>query len=137
VAAVIKQARPQAKVFGVQPEVIPAVKRSLERGELTEVPNATSVADGIVANKPGKITFPLIQKFVDDVLLVSEQEIVAAMAQLFAQDKLVVEPAGALTVAALRRYGNPAGAGRNIVAVLSGGNVEPKRFLKLVGSLLT
>lgn len=135
VAAVIKQARPQAKVYGVQPEVIPAVKRSLERGELTAVPNATSVADGIVANKPGKITFPLIQKYVDDVLLVREQEIVEAMAHLFVHEKLVVEPAGALTVAALRRYGNPARAGRNIVAILSGGNVEPKRFLELVGSV--
>jgi len=135
VAAVIKQARPQAKVYGVQPEVIPAVKRSLERGEPTEVPNATSVADGIVANKPGKITFPLIQKYVDDVLLVSEREIVEAMAESFVQEKLVVEPAGAVTVAALRRYGNPARARRNIVAILSGGNVEPKRFLELVGSV--
>ena len=69
------------------------------------------------------------------MLLVSEQKIVEAMAQLFAQDKLAVEPAGAVTVAALRRYGNPARAGRNIVAVLSGGNVEPKRFLELVGSV--
>lgn len=136
VAAVIKQARPKAKVYGVQPEVIPAMKRSLERGEVTEVRNATSVADGIVANKPGQITFPLIQKYVDDVLLVSEREIVEAMAQLFVQDKLVIEPAGALTVAALRRYGNPAPGGRNIVAVLSGGNVEPKRFLELVSPLL-
>jgi threonine dehydratase len=135
VAAVIKQRRPQAKVYGVQPEVIPAMKRSLERGEPTEVPNAESVADGIAANKPGKVTFPIIRKYVDDVLLVSEREIVEAMAHLFEQDKLVVEPAGAVAVAALRRYGNPAHAGRNIVAILSGGNVEPKRFQELVDSV--
>jgi len=135
VAAVIKQARPQTKVYGVQPEVIPAVKRSLERGEITEVPNAASVADGIAANRPGQITFPLIQKYVDDVLLVSECEIIEAMAHLFSEQKLVVEPAGALTVAALRRYGSLGRAGANVVAVLSGGNVEPGRFTELLQSV--
>ena len=71
----------------------------------------------------------------DDVLLVSEEGIVAAMAELFAQEKLVVEPAGALTVAALHRYGSLGQPNRKVVAILSGGNVEPQRFTELLQSV--
>jgi threonine dehydratase len=122
----------------VQPEVNPSMKVSRERGEPTTVPNAMTVADGLVANRPGKLTFALAQQYVDDVLLVSEEEIVEATVRLLGEEKLVVEPSGAASVAALVRYfgGKPAAAGRQpaqkVVTVLSGGNIELGRLADML-----
>jgi threonine dehydratase len=132
VAAVVKQLRPQVKVYGVQPERLPAMRVSRERGERTRVEVTPSVADGIVADIPGQLNFPLIEKYADDILLVSDEEIVRAMAHLFLQEKLIAEPSGALTVAALQRYWPARGTGQKVVAVLSGGNVEFERLVGLV-----
>jgi threonine dehydratase len=132
VAAVVKQLRPRVKVYGVQPENLPAMKVSLEKGTRTRVEVTPSVADGIVADLPGELNFPLIQKYVDDVFLVSEDEIVRAVAHLFLREKLVVEPAGALTVAALQRFWPGRAARQKIAAVISGGNVEFERLIGLV-----
>ena len=131
-AAVVKQLRHQVKVYGVQPENLPAMKVSLEKGERTRVEITPSMADGIVADVPGQLNFPLIQKYVDDVFLVSEEEIARAVAHLFLQEKLVVEPSGALTVAALQRYWPRGGGEKKIVAVLSGGNVQFERLVEIV-----
>jgi len=132
VSAVLKQSSWRGRIYGVQPEVNPSLKVSLERGEPTTVPNAATVADGLVANRPGKLTFALAQQYVDDVLLVSEEEIVEATVRLLEEEKLVVEPSGAASVAALVRYFAGKQPAQKVVAVLSGGNAELGRLTDMV-----
>ncbi|HXE74264.1 MAG TPA: threonine/serine dehydratase [Candidatus Xenobia bacterium] len=134
VAAVIKQQRPEALIYGVQPENMPAMKVSLQKGKPTYTQTSPSVADGLVAAQPGALTFKLAQQYVEDVLLVSEDEIRGAVAHLLDKEKLVIEPSGAVSVAALLRHLKGKLYGRNIVAVLTGGNVELGRLLEMARS---
>ncbi|MBI2955879.1 MAG: threonine/serine dehydratase [Acidobacteria bacterium] len=133
VAAVVKQVRPQARVYGVQPEFMPSMRVSLEKGEPTYAETKPSVADGLVAACPGRLTFALAKRYVEDVLLVSEEEIVQSVAHLLEHDKLVIEPSGAVGVAALLRHLRPRVRGQKVVVVLTGGNVEPARLVELLG----
>ncbi|MFQ5817591.1 MAG: threonine/serine dehydratase [Terriglobia bacterium] len=133
-SAVLKQSGAPARIYGVQPQVLPSMKVSLTQGKPTAVPNEPSVADGLVANRPGRLTFALAQQYVDDVLLVSEEEIVGATVRLLEEDKLVVEPAGAVGVAALLRHLAGKEKNQKIVIVLSGGNIEPGRLAEMVRS---
>ncbi len=132
VAAVVKQTRAEALIFGVQPENMPAMKVSLQKGKPTYTQTSPSVADGLVAACPGTLTVQLAQQYVEDVLLVSEEEIVRAVAHLLDKEKLVIEPSGAVSVAALRRHLRGKLFNRNIVAVLTGGNVELARLMEMV-----
>ncbi|MBI4466999.1 MAG: threonine/serine dehydratase [Acidobacteria bacterium] len=134
VAAVVKQLRPQVAVYGVQPENMRSMKVSLEKGAPTYAPTKPSVADGLVAACPGQLTFPLVRQYVEDVLLVSEEEIVRAVAHLLEPEKLVIEPSGAVGVAALLRHLRGKQPPRTIAVVLTGGNVEPGRLMDLVRS---
>lgn len=122
VAAVVKQCRPRVKVIGVQAEVSAAVYHSLKMGKMVTVPDAPSIADGIQGNIDLEtITFEPIRKYVDDVVLVSENAIRAAMNQLLLKEKLVVEGSGAVGYAAVME-GKVSGDG--IVALISGGNLD-------------
>ncbi|MGH9578413.1 MAG: pyridoxal-phosphate dependent enzyme, partial [Terriglobales bacterium] len=86
----------------------------------------------LVAACPGTLTFQLAQQYVEDVLLVSEEEIVRAVAHLLDKEKLAIEPSGAVGVAALLRHLRGKLFNRNIVAVLTGGNVELARLVEMV-----
>ncbi len=134
VAAVVKQRRAEARIFGVQPENMPAMKVSLQKGQPTYTQTSPSVADGLVAALPGKLTFQLVRQYVEDVLLVPDDEIVRAVAHLLDKEKLAIEPSGAISVAALLRHLRGKLTGRNIVAVLTGGNVELARLMEMVRS---
>lgn len=136
-AAVLKQSPAsggaggsRARIYGVQPEVKPSMKVSLARGEPTTVPEAVTIADGLVATRPGRLTFELAQKYAEDILLVSEEEIAEATVRLLEEEKMVVEPSGAIGVAAVERH--LAGKKQKIVCVLSGGNVELARLAEMV-----
>lgn len=132
VAAVAKQVRSQAKVYGVQPENLPSLRVSLEKGAPTYVETTPSVADGLVAACPGQLTFALAQQYVEGVLLVSESEIVQAVVHLLDREKLVIEPSGAVGVAALLRHLSGQSPRRKVVVVLTGGNVELGRLADMV-----
>ncbi len=134
VAAVVKQLRPGVRVYGVQPENVPSMQVSLAEGAATYVQTHPSVADGIVAACPGKLNFTLAQQYVEDVLLVSEEEIVRAVRHLLDQEKLLVEPAGAVGVAALLRHLGGRLSGQKAAIVLSGGNIELSRLTELICS---
>ena len=134
VSAVVRQLRPRARMYGVQPENMPSMRVSLEKGQPTYVQTSPSVADGLVAACPGQITFPLVRQYVEDVFLVSEQEIIAAVVHLFGQEKLVIEPSGAVSVAGLLRHLAGKVSGQKVVAVLTGGNVEPGRLADMVAT---
>jgi threonine dehydratase len=128
-----KALRPRIRVIGVEPEAGDDTKRSLERGERIRLPEVPStIADGLQLDMPGELTFEVNRKVVDEVALVSDEEIVNAMRFLFERLKVVVEPSGAVPVAALLG-GKLDASGLRIGAILSGGNVGAQRFTELLG----
>jgi threonine dehydratase len=121
VGAAMKQLRPEVRVIGVQTEASAAVYHSLRAGHMISVPDLPSIADGIAGNIDLQtITFPLIQKYVDDVVLVSETEIQAAMDHLLRREKLVAEGAAAAAMAAA--LFEKVRVDGSVVALITGGN---------------
>jgi threonine dehydratase len=124
VAIAVKSVKPEVEVVGVQVEACAPFPASLELGEPQAVRSARTIADGIAVKRPGVITLKLIDQWVDQILLVSEDEVAEAMVFLLERTKLVVEGAGAVGVAALLS-GKLSGAVRGTtVLILSGGNVD-------------
>lgn len=130
-ATVIKALHPGARVIGVEARASAVTKRSLEAGERIQIPVPRHLADGQMLTQPGEWTFTVMQALVDEVVLVSDDEILAAMAFLFDRLKLVTEPSGAIATAALLAgHVDPAGA--RVGVLVSGGNVGLARFLDLM-----
>jgi len=124
VAGVLKAVRPGVRVIGVQVESCAAYPASLERGEPVEVAGGPTIADGIAIKRPGGLVLPLVQAWVDELVVVAENDVAEAMVVLLERAKLVVEGAGAVGVAALLSGAIvPAARGATVV-VLSGGNVD-------------
>jgi threonine dehydratase len=124
VAIAIKSQRPEVKVIGVQVATCAPFPASLVAGEPVAVPSALTIADGIAVKRPGELTLALIQRWVDELVVVPEDDVAEAMVFLLERAKLVVEGAGAVGVAALLgRRVEVSGSG-STVAVLSGGNVD-------------
>ncbi|HLD99722.1 MAG TPA: threonine/serine dehydratase [Bdellovibrionota bacterium] len=130
IALALKTARPGCRVIGVQPEANPSMKRALESGEREEGAIAPSIADALIAVKPGALPFEIAQKYVDEIVLVTEAEIVEALRVLTQEQKLVVEPGAAVTVAAVLS-GKISTRHMATVCVLSGGNIQPENLLRL------
>jgi threonine dehydratase len=124
IAVAIKAERPDVRIVGVQAAACAPYPESLRRGEPVEADSALTIADGIAVKRPGGLTLALLGRLADDMVLVTEDEIAEAMALLMERCKLVVEGAGAVSVAALLE--GKAGMPREgvTVAVLSGGNVD-------------
>ncbi len=121
----------RARVVGVEPDAGDDTRRSLAAGERVEIEVPRTIADGLQATAPGRLTFGVNRERVDGIVTVSDEEIVEAMAFLFDRMKLVTEPSGAVGVAALL-----AGrvAGRRIGVIVSGGNVGIERFCELLAT---
>lgn len=128
VAAAVKELRPQARVIGVQPEGANATYLSRQRGEITRIDNLDTICDALIAAHPGRLPWPHIQKYVDDVVLVSDQEVKTAIAWLVERAKLVVEAGGSVCTAALLA-GKVRPQGKTIV-LLSGGNILPQTLAR-------
>jgi threonine dehydratase len=118
-----KQLRPGIRVIGVEPEKGNDAFLSLQAGKRIEVPPPDTIADGLRTPVPGALTFPILQKNVEQVVLVSDDEIRAAVKFLLTRLKILVEPSGAVGAAAALSGKLPAGLGR-VGIVLSGGNVD-------------
>ena len=131
-AITAKALRPGIRVVGVEPEEGDDTRRSLESGERVTVPVPRTIADGQAVSTPGDLTFPINQRLVDAVALVSDEEIVGAMRFAFERLKIVLEPSGATGLAALLngRLSPPA---RRIGVIASGGNIDTRRFTELIG----
>ncbi len=127
---------PRARVIGVQVDAAPGAKRSLDAGRRLAVHPSPTIAEGIAVAGPGDLTFPLLQRYLDDVVIVNDDEIAQAMVLLIERSKLVVEGAGAAGVAALmsRRIDV---AGKRVAVVLSGGNVDINMVARVVEHGLT
>jgi threonine dehydratase len=128
VAVAVKSLAPGTRVVGVEPEAVDDARRSLRSGTIESNPAGAeklTAADGLRVNQVGELTFAHIRELVDDIVTVSEDEIVDAMSKIARRARLVAEPSGAVTTAAWLHHRDEVGDGRAPVAVLSGGNVEP------------
>lgn len=132
IALAIKSQRPEVRVIGVEPEGSNVVKRSLESGRLEAAFNIHTVADGLAAPFAGKLSQAIIEHYVDDVVLVSDDEIVAALRLLLERAKVLVEPAGAAALAALLTGKAAARQGGTAVTLLSGGNIDREKLKSLL-----
>jgi len=132
VATALKLSRPSIRVIGVEPAGAPKMSASLAAGQPVTLDRTESIADGLLALRPGDLTFAHLQRYLDAVVQVGEDAIAAAVRWLFAAARLVAEPSGAVSVAAaLARMGEP---NAPCVAVISGGNVDPERYVRcLIG----
>jgi threo-3-hydroxy-L-aspartate ammonia-lyase len=128
---VIAAADHRTRLIGVETASGDKNRRSLQAGERVRIPVPRTIADGVTGEIPGELTFPLVRRHVHDVLVVDDQEITAAMALLFQEMKLVVEPSGALAVAAVLT-GKVHAPGERVGVVLSGGNIDPTRLYRLL-----
>ncbi len=121
-AIVIKSKKPNVKVIGIQSKAFPAMKASLDKGSIVDASHGSTIADGISVKHPGELTFEILDKYIDDVVTVNDNEIVKAMFLLMERAKLVVEPAGAVGLAYL--LSNGISKDKKVVTVLTGGNVD-------------
>jgi threonine dehydratase len=131
-ATAAKGIRPQTRVIGVEPEAGDDTLRSLRAGERVRIDVPRTIADGQQLPMPGELTFPIVQRLVDDVVTVSDDEIVEAMHLLFERLKVVVEPSGACALAALVAGRVPDIAGKKVAVTLTGGNIDVERFSSLL-----
>ena len=130
IAVALAGLRPSVRVYGVEPEGAAGMRRSLDAGEPVHLDAVDTVADGLGAPMAGDLTYPLVRRYVEDVVVVSDEEIVRAMELVLSRCKLLVEPAGAAGVAALLAGRIPRLDGP-VAAVLSGGNVDLDRLPEL------
>lgn len=126
-----KSKNPNIKVIGVQAEGANPIKRKGGKFEIRKIKEINTIADGIAIKHPGDLTLDLINKYVDDIVTVSDDEISAALLELLERSKFLVEPAGAVSLAAILNKKIDI-SNKNVVAVISGGNID----IKTLDSLL-
>ncbi len=135
VATAVKQIRPQAKVFGIEPELAGDTAESFRAGRIVSWPaemTSRTIADGLRTQSVGVRNFAHIQAFVDGIVTVTEAEIRAAMRAIVSATRLVAEPSGAVATAALLFHAEQLPSYRKAVAVVSGGNVDPAMLAEVL-----
>ncbi|MDF5981740.1 pyridoxal-phosphate dependent enzyme [Pseudomonas aeruginosa] len=131
-ALAIRALAPACRIYGVEPEAGNDGQRSLRSGAIVHIDTPQTLADGAQTQHLGNLTFPLIQRNVDDILTASDAELVDGMRFLAARMKLLVEPTGCLGLAAARQRKDEL-RGKRVGILLSGGNVDLARFCALLG----
>lgn len=131
VAFAIKTLRPDVKVYGVQSTGAPSMVASLKEGKLCHLNDVSTIADGIAVKEPGVNTFEMCNKYVDEVVTVSDDEVAAAILALLEQQKLVAEGAGAVAVAAAM-FGKLPIEGLKTVCLVSGGNIDVSTLSRVI-----
>lgn len=129
VSTLAKLLNPNVEVIGVEPTGAASMTASLKAGHVVTLPTATTIADGVAVKTPGDLVFPYVQQNVDRVLTLEDGELVEAFLDIMERHKMVVENSGLLTVAALRHLDCK---NKNIVSVLSGGNMDVITMASLV-----
>jgi threonine dehydratase len=129
IALYLKSRKPGIKVIGVEPSGADAMSRSLRAGSIVTLDRVSTIADGLAASAPGKLTFELAQRYVDEVIVVEETEMLRSIRLLFEWEHLLAEPAGAAALAALLYHHRPA-PNERVVVILSGGNVTDEVMVR-------
>ena len=128
VALAVRALRPGARIVGVEPEGAPGVRRALDAGHAVRLDSTQTVADGLAAPFAGERNLEIIKREVDDVVLISDDAILNGLRFLIARARIVAEPAGAAAVGALLCGAVKPRTGERVVAIVSGGNVDPERL---------
>ena len=129
-ALAIQQRNPKCQIIGVEPEKGNDVQRSLAAGAIIEIAVPETIADGQQTTSAGVHTFPIIQKYVDEIVTVTDEQIIEAMVFLFKYQNQVVEPSGASSLAAVLNDKTHS-KGKRVGVIISGGNISPERFFAL------
>jgi threonine dehydratase len=150
IACALKETNPRIQVFGVQPSRLPSLRAALTEGKPVTLPSAVTIADGIAVRRTGERTLPLIQKYVDDIVTVEEEEIANAVLLLLEREKILAEGAGAAALAALinrkipllqeactevspnRNSPEPKTRGKKIAVIVSGGNIDVTLLARII-----
>src|SRR5271167_1414532 len=131
IACALKETNPRIQVFGVQPSRLPSVRAALTEGKPVTLPSAVTIADGIAVRRAGERTLPLIQKYVDDVVTVEEEEIANAVLLLLEREKTLAEGAGAAALAALVNRKVQL-TGKKIAVLVCGGNIDVTLLARII-----
>jgi threonine dehydratase len=132
IAAAVKLQHPSVRVVGVEPDGADAMRQSLEQGAPAHLDKIATIADGLAAPFAGEHTFRHVQRFVDEMVQVTDREIVDALGVLIQRCKLAAEPSGAASLAALTSGRVTPAAGSTVVCVISGGNIGPDVLKQLL-----
>ena len=129
IAAFVKYLRPNTKIIGVEPEDAASMYTSLQRGRRTRLKHVGIFADGVAVAQPGRETFRMVRKYVDEIMLVNTDEICAAIKDIFGDTRTLAEPAGAIGVAGMKNYIEREGiTGENLATVICGANINFDRL---------
>ena len=131
IAYTAKQIRPSVKVYGVQVAGAPSMYNSVKDGEIECLPSVSTIADGIAVKKPGENTFRYVSEYVDEIALVTDDEVSGAILALIEKQKMIAEGAGATAVAAVMA-GKFNLKGKRVVAVVSGGNIDVTSLSRVI-----
>lgn len=131
IALAIKTLRPSCKIIGVQAAGAPSMYKAVKEGQISTLPHVSTIADGIAVKRPGDLTFELVKKYVDDVVVVDDNQVAAAIVALMEDQKTVAEGAGACAVAAVLS-GLVDAENMKTVCVVSGGNVDMTTLSRII-----
>ncbi len=132
IISVIKNIKPDIKIVGVEPRNAPKFYESMRQGKIVNVDVRPSIADGLVAKKPGTLTFEIVSNFIDDIVLVDEDEIAYTMFMLLERAKMLVEGAGAASLASIISGKISDIGGRRVLALITGGNVDLTSIYRII-----
>jgi threonine dehydratase len=132
IAAAVKSVRPEVRVVGVEAAALPAALRAREAGKPVTIEPGETIAEGIAVRRIGERTFSMIERYVDEIVTVSEDEIASTILLLLEREKTVAEGAGAAAVAAVVQGKVADVAGKNVVMVLSGGNIDVNLLSRII-----
>ena len=131
VACAIKSMAPHVKVYGVQASGAPSMHTSIAEGKIGTLASVSTIADGIAVKRPGDLTFQMVSQYVDDIALVTEDEISSAILALIEKQKMIAEGAGAVAVAAAMFNKFPLD-GKKVVCLVSGGNIDVTSLSRVI-----
>lgn len=131
IAYAVKQIRPSVKVYGVQVTGAPSMYNSVKDGKIECLPSVQTIADGIAVKQPGENTYALVKEYVDDIALVSDDEVASAILALIEKQKMIAEGAGAAAVAAVM-FGKFPLKGKRVVSIVSGGNIDVTSLSRVI-----
>lgn len=132
VACAIKLMSDRVRVIGVQPVGSPSMYEALKSGTNSGISESHTIADGLSVRKPGDITFAFVQKFVDDIVLVSDEEILRAAAQILKKEHVLVEPSGAASLAGIHKVRSESGIIEKSAAIVSGANLSKEMLSRII-----
>jgi threonine dehydratase len=131
IACAVKETRPSVRVFGVQPAKLPSMKAAVAEGHPVTLAAAKTIADGIAVRRAGELTLPLVQKYVDEIVTVEEEEIANAILLLLEREKTLAEGAGAASMAAVLNHKLPV-EGKKIAVLVCGGNIDVTLLARII-----